>query len=155
MASSLRAGGIQELPMHNLRYTARTAMQEYRWPIWLFCSTISLLSSRNLLIERYQHYPKQLYINQLIAAVAIALCLHSWPRGNQPASEQQQRLPRQKRRGRPLLLNAHYFIVAQSMLCTMQAVLHFTNFPVFIMIAVSIALILRIATGPTLIFNSQ
>ena len=130
MASRLRAGAFQEPPLYSLRRTLRIVMQEHRWPIWLLCAAVSLLSSRNLLIERYLHHPKQLYINQLVAAAAIALCLHLWAPNNHPPSELERRT-KPIRRARALALNIHFFAVAQSMLCTMQAILHFTNFPVF------------------------
>ena len=138
MTSHVRAGAFQISPLQNFRHKIGSALQDHRWPIWLICSAVSLLSTRHLLIEQYLHYPLQLYINQLIATAAISLCLHSWPRSrkDQGAGEQ-ERWVKTSRRGRSLVISVQYFAMAQSLICTMQAVLHFTNLPALVMLTVS------------------
>ena len=135
LASRLLLKDFQAQSLRGFRHTVYNIFQEHRWPLWLVCATVALLSARQLLIERNLHYPLQLYINQLLAAATITICLFCWRRPAQAASEQQRRTSS--------TIMAHFLLaitqcfVALSMIFTMQAILHFTNLPVLVMMTVS------------------
>jgi hypothetical protein len=112
--------------------------------VWIVCAITSLLTTRNLLIEKNLHYPLQLYISQIAATAIIALCLYSWRRKIQGSDGQ----GRQKTRsilGTAMVVALHC-LESLSMWCVMQAVMHTANLPLLPMMVVSVykPVILRI-----------
>ncbi|KAF1843628.1 uncharacterized protein K460DRAFT_316190 [Cucurbitaria berberidis CBS 394.84] len=115
---------------HDFRRSIRNTIQNPHRLLWLGCATVSLLSARHLLVEQNVHSPLQLYIYQLAAAATFIFCLHPWRRKVQETSEQEQ-WKKATVQGTLMVAGAHC-LLAISMSCTMQAILHFRNFPVLI-----------------------
>lgn len=103
--------------------------------IWTLCVIASLLSSRYLLVESNFHYPTLLYLAQLLVATAI-LVFHA-PRWEVQHDGKQNRQRMGAIHAPTLLIFGSMCFTATSMLCVWQAVLHFTNLPVLVMLIVS------------------
>ena len=116
--------------------TART--WSYRHPrfVWTVSASVSLLSTRYLLVESNFHYPVLLYLAQLIVAT-VAVIVQTTRSRKARGEEHVQRRGRQMHRGTYMALGAMCF-AALSMLCMLQAVLHFTNLPTLTMLVVSL-----------------
>lgn len=103
--------------------------------IWIICASISLLSARHLLVEQNIHYPLQLYFNQLVVAGLITL----WPYRRWQDTWELFREGSQSRRPitwGTILLAASMSFMSLSIICTLQAILHFQNLPTFFMMTV-------------------
>lgn len=111
--------------------TAETLIQRYRQCIWPISSIASVLSARCLLIERSFHYPVHLYISQIVVTGAFSLFLHA-SRRHFVVPNKKTRWSRQATQ----LMAATYCLVAMAMFCALQAILHFTNLPILIMLTV-------------------
>jgi hypothetical protein len=107
-------------------------VQSFRLSIWAVAATVSILSSRYLLVELNLHYPLHLHLLQLATAGAIA----STDYLQHTASSS---VPSSKRTTWPDLFP---FAIVATLMATaavfsVQAVLHSQNLPTLIMLAVS------------------
>jgi hypothetical protein len=103
--------------------------------VWFVCASISLLSARALLVEQNIHYPLQLYFNQVAAAGLLTL----WPYKKRQHTRELSHESSQCRKFTTwgaVLLVASTCSISLSMLCTLQAILHFQNLPTFVMMTV-------------------
>lgn len=105
--------------------------------LWAVCACISLLSSRHLVVERNIHYPQRLYFNQLAVTGITALrpCL-GWGHVQRPF-RRTLRPWRSMTKG-TALVTASVCSMYVSTICFLQAVLHFYNLPVLVMITVRV-----------------
>lgn len=105
--------------------------------LWAVCACISLLSARHLAVERNIHYPQRLYFNQLAVAGLMALrpCL-GWGHIQRPF-RRKLRPWRSMTKGTALIATSVCFMYV-STICFLQAVLHFYNLPVLVMITVRV-----------------
>lgn len=98
--------------------------------IWFICASLSLLSSRHLLVEQNIHYPLQLYFNQLAVAVLLTSCRH-W---KLPDDKEIFRERLQFRKTG--LVAASLCSMSLSIICAFQAILHLQNLPTLVMMTV-------------------
>lgn len=135
ISQSRFATSYEESP-RGFRTTIQNIVKENHRLVWLVCASISLLSTRNLLVENNVHYPLQLYTIAFVTATAYVLCLHRFTGVAQGTGEVEER--RKTTVPGTLLVAVAQCLAASSMLCMMQAILHFTNLPVLVMLTVSL-----------------
>jgi peptidoglycan/LPS O-acetylase OafA/YrhL len=117
------------------RHALCNIVHNHRRLIWVICASISLLSARHLLVEQNIHYPLQLYFNQLIVAGLITL----WPYRRWQDTRELFRKRSQSRRPitwGTVLLAVSMCFMSLSIICTLQAILHFQNLPTLVMMTV-------------------
>jgi hypothetical protein len=105
--------------------------------LWTASALTSLLSARYLLVESNFHYPLLLFPAQLFMTTTAALLRYSWRAkvqhtGDSPPARSYLR------RGSLMTMFATCF-AALSMVCMLQAILHFENLPTLVMLTVSIS----------------
>jgi hypothetical protein len=103
--------------------------------LWVVFASTSLLSARHILVESNFHYPVLVYLAQLFMTTIVVTIQIPW-RDKARRHSSGRPSPRRIRRGTLLALGAVSF-TALSMLCMLQAILHFTNLPTLVMLVVS------------------
>ncbi|KAF2641348.1 hypothetical protein P280DRAFT_468980 [Massarina eburnea CBS 473.64] len=106
-------------------------VQAFRLPVWAVAATISILSSRYLLIELNVHYPLHLHLLQLAVTGAITAAdyLQQDPSYSTPSLRRTS-----WRKWLPFAVIAA--VMATATVCSIQAILHSQNLPTLIMLAV-------------------
>lgn len=121
--------GPSQVKSANPQSTIESLLQRYGYCIWPACSIVSVISARCLLIEQGFHYPVHLYIYQIVVTAAFSLFLHTSRRNFIFPNEKKLWSMRSAQ-----LMAATYLLLAMAMFCALQAILHFTNLPILIML---------------------
>jgi hypothetical protein len=109
----------------------------YGRPLWVFCTTVSLLSARYLLVEQNVHYPLQLYFNQLFVACLMILWRY------RRSDDTQELFVERPKFWRPItwgavMISLSLGFKSLSTICVLQAILHFQNLPTLVMMTVRV-----------------
>lgn len=123
---------VNGIPSRGRLSTLRRHTQQYSRPIWTISAINALLSARHLLVEANFHYPVVIYIAQIVVAAVVVGIHHAVTlRDAQAKSWRSLGKP-----GAVLGMSA-MCCAAFSMMCMLQALLHYKNLPALVMLAVS------------------
>lgn len=137
---------VMSLSTHNRETCARNEYdtrhifcisgRTHRRFIWIVCAVLSLLSSRHLLVEQNLHFPLQFYFCQL-AVTALMIPSLRGQRENTLPHPPYSDTQHYSARG-IMLLVASMCTKSLSVICALQATLHFRNLPTLAMMTVTL-----------------
>lgn len=142
MSVTVSLPAIMENPEHNNTTVAPSLfsfaglsrmLEERPTATWLICATISLLSSKYLLVELNVHYPLYLHLLHLVTATLLTIISRLRQRSKRPHT-----LADRPSISGWILLVVLAGMMVLAMACTMQAILHFQNLPTVVILSVGI-----------------